>query len=275
MNIRKIESRDNSRLKLARKVRDGLEKEFIFVEGVRLAEEAVRAGVPVEFCLVDDKSVADGRIKHLLQTIEGETSDVLEVDGKYFQSLADTKSSQGIILVCARPPAGRGSFERSTSKGSTAVPLVVMLGEVNNPANLGAVVRTVEAAGAAGVIVSENSADPFSAKALRGSMGSAFRLPIWVNASYKDAFEWARSNGFSTVGSSINASRTYTDLDWKQRRLLILGSEARGIEPEIAAQLTESVTIPMSEKVESLNLAVAAGIIVFEARRQIASAKKG
>jgi TrmH family RNA methyltransferase len=125
------------------------------------------------------------------------------------------------------------------------------------------------------VIVSENSADPFSAKALRGSMGSAFRLPIWVNASYKDAFEWARSNGFSTVGSSINASRTYTDLDWKQRRLLILGSEARGIEPEIAAQLTESVTIPMSEKVESLNLAVAAGIIVFEARRQIASAKKG
>ena len=94
MNIRKIESRDNSRLKLARKVRDGLEREFIFVEGVRLAEDAVRAGVPVEFCLVDDKSVADGRIKHLLQTIEGETSDLFEVDSKYFQSLADTKSSQ-------------------------------------------------------------------------------------------------------------------------------------------------------------------------------------
>ena len=128
--------------------------------------------------------------------------------------------------------------------------------------------RTAEAAGVTGVIVGTNSADVYSAKALRGAMGSTFRVPIWTDATNEDIFRWARSRNFTTVGTCANANEVYTEIDWSVQRLLIIGSEARGLDPEIAKNLGQIIRIPMNGEVESLNLAVAAGVILFEAKRQ-------
>ena len=149
------------------------------------------------------------------------------------------------------------------------MPLVVMLNEVNNPANLGAVIRTAAAASASGVIVSTRSADVFSPKALRGSMGSAFRIPIWANAEPADVIDWAASQGFSTVGAAASAERSYTEHDWTTPNLVVMGSEAHGIPNETGKRLDKKIRISIDETVESLNLAVATGVILFEARRQV------
>jgi TrmH family RNA methyltransferase len=269
MNSQKIESKDNPRLKLARKVRDGLEPAFIFVEGVRLAEEAVRSNLSIEFCVFEKGTDAESRQTDLLDSVWSKTTNIFEVDGSLFSAISDTRSPQGIILICKRPRADRASFEIECGKRSAVLPLTILLSEVNNPSNLGAVIRAAEAAGVAGIVVSKNSADIFSPKALRGSMGSTFRMPIWAGATNAEAISWARSNGVSVVGATADADRSYTELDWAKPRMLILGSEAHGIPADVETQIDERISIPMDPNVESLNLAVAAGIMLFEARRQV------
>ena len=269
MNTQKIASRDNPRLKLARKIRDGKEHQLVFIEGTRLAEEAVWSDIRIEFCLFEEHYTDDVRGDSLISSVLQKTVDVFELSRDVFSTVSDTVSSQGVIVIARRPDAGRSAFERALSDYSSAIPLVVMLNEINNPANLGAVIRTAEAAGAGGVIVSENSADVYSAKSLRGAMGSAFRIPIWARASITDVVNWRTSNRYSTIGASAAAERSYTDVDWAMPHLLIMGSEAHGIPHEIEEGLDEKIRIPIDENVESLNLAVATGVILFEARRQV------
>jgi TrmH family RNA methyltransferase len=269
MNSQKIESKDNPRLKLVRKIRDGLEPAFIFVEGVRLAEEAVRSNLAIEFCLFENSTESEPRQSDLLESVWSKTTHIFEVDRSLFLAISDTRSPQGIILIGKRPKADRAAFEIEFKRRSAALPLTVLLSEINNPSNLGAVARAAEAAGAAGIVISKNSADIFSPKALRGSMGSAFRMPIWAGATNAETIDWARSNGVSVVGATADAACSYTELAWAKPRMLVLGSEAHGIPADIESELDERISIPMDSNVESLNLAVAAGIILFEARRQV------
>jgi TrmH family RNA methyltransferase len=269
MNSQKIESKDNPRLKLVRKVRDGLEPALIFVEGIRLAEEAVRSNLAIEFCLFEKGNEAHSRQTDLLDSVWSKTTNIFEVDESLFSAISDTRSPQGIILICKRPNTDLASFQIECEKRSAVLLLTVLLSEVNNPSNLGAVVRAAEAAGVAGIIVSKNSADIFSPKALRGAMGSSFRIPVWAGATNAEAMEWAKSLDISTVGATADADRSYTKLDWSKPRMLVLGSEAHGIPAGVESMLDERISIPMDTNVESLNLAVAAGIILFEARRQV------
>jgi TrmH family RNA methyltransferase len=269
MEFTKIDSRDNPRLKLVRRVRDGKEREYVLVEGTRLVEEAVRSSQKVEFCVFKNGYQRDERQSELIGAIRDQTSETFAVNDRTFASISDTSTSQGIVLICRRPATDRSGFDQYISKREQGIPLVVMLSEVNNPSNLGAVIRTAEAAGAAGVIISAGSADIFSPKALRGSMGSAFRIPTWTGVSNKDALDWASTHGFIIVGASADANRSYTEIDWTSPHLLVMGSEAHGISGELFDGLDSTIRIPMAQPVESLNLAVAAGVVLFEARRQV------
>jgi TrmH family RNA methyltransferase len=154
---------------------------------------------------------------------------------------------------------------------TTSVPIVVFLYETNNPSNLGAVIRTAEAAGAAGVIVSTGSADAFSPKAVRAAMGSSFRLPVWTDVDIGEAIGWAAGNKLQTIATTPAATTAHTDVDWTLPSMLLLGSEAHGL-PESELRLVDDrIVIEMDKSVESLNLAVACGVILFEARRQNAA----
>ena len=258
--IRKITGRDNERLKYARRVREGREDGKIFLEGTRLVEEAIRSGTDIEILFVSGKV----RDRFEIRVAHGEQ--VFEVSDSILQSLADTNNSQGVIAIATRPET---TLERIEGRlASSTIPLVVFLHQINNPSNLGAVIRTAEAAGAAGVLVSEGSADPFSAKALRSAMGSSLRLPIHTNASFDEALEWARRNDIRTVAADVNATESYTEIDWRIRRMLVLGSEAHGLSQAEREQVDSAIVIPFEKEVESLNLAVACGVILFETRRQ-------
>ncbi|MGH7784531.1 MAG: TrmH family RNA methyltransferase, partial [Candidatus Binatia bacterium] len=201
--------------------------------------------------------------------VAGSGAKVGEVGEDLFRSIADTDSPQGIAVICDRPGTGQKDFEERFNLSNEQIPLVIFLEEVNNPSNLGAIVRTAEAAGAAGVIVSKGSADPFSAKAVRASMGSAFRLPVWSGVDLGTAVTWAGERGMIVTAADIDGDKIYTHIDWRKPRLLVFGSEAHGLSDAHKNKVEDLITIPTSANVESLNLAVSAGVILFEAKRQI------
>lgn len=258
-DFERIISRDNSRLVNARKVRDGKVNELIFIEGKRIAEEALRSGIQIVETFVSDDFAGDS----ILEFVKKQNLPIAALPEKLFRSIADTDSPQGIVLIAKRPSASQ-----KITLDSSQLPVVLYLSEINNPSNLGAVLRTSEAAGVRDVLISKNSADPFSPKALRSSMGSALRLNITTNCRFDEMTKLAGTNNLLKVGADANANTSYTDLDWTKPRILVIGSEAHGLSDEHKKNLDELVCIPMANDVESLNLAVSVGVILFEAKRQ-------
>lgn len=268
-SFQKIASRDNRNVKFAKRVRDGKEAGSIFVEGRRLAEESVAAGLRYTHLYVSTHFLEKGSGEDILQELAATGMPCFELSDDIFDTISDTENPQGIILIADRPISANENLLQAINSGVATLPVVVYLYRINNPSNLGAVARAADAAGAAALITSPGSADPFSSKSLRGSMGSLFRLPVWQDVTVEDAISWCNASGLTTSGTSLHGSRSYLDVDWKRPRMLMFGSEGHGIPADVSDSLDELIHIPMKQEVESLNLAVSAGIILFEARRQI------
>lgn len=257
-----ITSRDNPKIKRAGLVRAGRVGDKIFVEGRRLCEEVSRSGLRI-----DEIFVSESFAEKNAEFLESFYNAALFIVGdKVFDSLSETKTSQGVIVIADKPNDGKSRLENNLKTAHS--PLVVLLHQINNPANLGAILRTAEAAGAVGIITTKNSTDVFSPKALRGAMGAAFRLPIWTNANYFEALEWAAERSLKSVCADVGGDKSYLEIDWKIGRLLVLGSEGHGLSQAELAATDESLIIPMETAAESLNIAVACGVILFEAKRQ-------
>ncbi|HEY0426941.1 MAG TPA: RNA methyltransferase [Pyrinomonadaceae bacterium] len=264
--MQKITGRDNQKIKFARKVRDRKTEDLIFVEGARLAEEVLRSDLKISDVFFTENFASTTRGKVFLQTAA--KFNLTEVAANIFESISDTKHSQGVAVIAEKPETGKNVIEAAFEKKKRRFPLVVLVHEINNPSNSGAILRTCEAAGVSGVILTENSADVFSPKALRGAMGASLRIPIWANADFFEALSWAKEKNLISICADVNAEKSYAEIDWKQSRLLIFGSEAHGLSANEREKVDESLIIPMENEVESLNLAVACGVILFEAKRQ-------
>ena len=264
----KITSRDNRKIKLVRKVRDNRLKELIFLEGLRLCKEVLRSEIPIQEVFYTKEFAENERGQILLSEFDSLTGNIFEVEETIFDSISATKNTQGIILICRRPHNSLEIFENSLTTIKKKFPLLILLHEINNPSNLGAILRTAEAAGVAGIILTKNSADVFSPKALRGAMGANLRLPIWADADFFEVIKQAKEKNFSTICADVNSEKSYLEVDWKKPRLLIFGSEAHGLSFEERNSVEESLLISMENEVESLNLAVSCAVILFEAKRQ-------
>ena len=259
-----ITSRDNSLLRQVRAVRDGKVDELIYVEGLRLCEEALRSRLVIEAVIVSEELLRKERVAGVIDELSQAAKRFGSVSEKLLESVSYTKTPQGIIVLAERPQ----SSESRLAAELDASPLLVVLHQINNPVNVGAILRTSEAAGAAGVITTKNTSDPFSPKSLRGAMGSAFRLPIWSGPSYAETIDWCRQRGIATICADVEATTAYTEIDWRGPSALILGPESTGLTAEELALANQRVSIPMKGMAESLNVAVAAGVLLFEASRQ-------
>ena len=266
--IRSITSRDNSLLRLARSVRDGKDTDYVFIEGLRLCEEALRSSLEIEAVIASEellrKERAAGAIEELSRRARVASNRSASVSEKLLESISYTKTPQGIVVLARRPESSEKRLAASIDRNV----LLVVLHQINNPVNVGAILRTAEAAGAGGVITTRNTSDPFSPKSLRGAMGSAFRLPIWSGPTYDEMIEWCRARKVATVCADAEAPLAHTDFDWTRATALVLGPESTGFTVDEMESATQIVRIPMHGAVESLNVSVAAGILLFEAARQ-------
>ena len=264
MNESSITSRDNNRVRHVRKVRDGKIVDEIFVEGVRLCEQAAYANLTITEVIHTPRIGDDVRAARVLSALGENFNDVAVVTENVFASLSDTKSPQGIALLAMRPGSDSIGFERSLG----GVPLIVVMHRLNNPSNAGAILRAAEGAGATGIIATEGTTDLFSPKALRGAMGSSFRLPIWYGPQFHHVLEWCQNHGIRTICADAHAQRAYTEFDWTTACAVVVGPEAAGLTPDEVALSDGTLRIPMRDSVESLNVAIATAVILYEAARQ-------
>jgi TrmH family RNA methyltransferase len=198
------------------------------------------------------------------------------------EAIADTESPQGVAAIVSRPYFELEELFSANPK------MIVVADQLQDPGNLGTIIRTAEAAGADGLITTRYTVDPFNHKAMRASMGSALRLPIITDARRADVARLCRERGIKLVASRPtphrakaaieDAARTetireYTDANLTVPVALILGKEASGISEAAAAEADEFVYIPMAEGIESLNVSAAAAILLYEAARQRRSIK--
>ncbi|MCA1815682.1 MAG: RNA methyltransferase [Acidobacteria bacterium] len=260
-----ITSRKNPLAQRAREARGGRARDVLFVEGLRLCEEAARAGLAIEDVLFTEEFAAGARAARLLSGLRQTGARLSTVSEGVLASVADTKTPQGVVLLARRPACDRESFERAVAG---ATPLVVVLHGANNPANAGAVARVAEAAGASGLVATAGSTDLLSPKSLRASAGSAFRLPLWAGAAFDEVIGWCKARGVETFATDLAAGRSHTEVDWRGARAVVIGAEAGGLSAGEAAAADARVRIPMRAPVESLNLAVAAAVVLYEAARQ-------
>ena len=258
-----ITSRGNPLLQRARAVRDGRATDLIFVEGLRLSEEALSSKLKIEAVIYSEEIAHKERARHFLEQVATATNRLVSVSEKLLGTISFTKTPQGIVVLASRPETAHPLVVRPKP-----IPLLVVLHRINNPVNVGAILRTAEAAGATGAIATAQTSDPFSPKSLRGAMGSAFRLPIWYGLTYEESINWCNENRVTTVAADAEGRAPYTDFDWKQPSALILGPESEGLSAEEIAATNYSAKVPMKGSVESLNVAVTAGVLLYEARRQ-------
>lgn len=259
-----ITSRDNSLLRQARAVRDGKIDESIYVEGLRLCVEALKSNLELEAVIASEELIRKPQASESFAEISKAAARVATVSEKLLESISYTQTPQGIVVLARRPKASQQRLEASVTNNA----LLVVLHQINNPVNVGAILRTAEAAGATGIITTKNTSDPFSPKSLRGAMGSAFRLPIWRDADFDEAISWCRKRGINLVATGVAADLKHTDWDWKRESALLLGPESTGLADNELRATDRTVNIPMHGEVESLNVSVAAGIILYEAARQ-------
>ena len=182
MNPEIITSRDNSLLRHTRAVRDGLVDDQIYVEGMRLCEEALTSGLKIYAVIFSDEIARKAKPAELIEKLTHATERLVSVSEKLLTYVSYSKTSQGILLLASRPDSSEAQLTASQKETS----LIVVMHRITNPVNLGAILRTSEATGVTGAIATENATDPFSPKALRGAMGAAFRLPIWYRPSYAE-----------------------------------------------------------------------------------------
>lgn len=251
--MRLLESPANPLIKLVRRLaRGGRRDPRFLLEGRKLVQAALESGVEVECALV-----SSGRATDETRALEARGIEVVEVIESLFRSASTLESPEGILAVGRRPA-------RSVAELAAEGAILVSAG-IQDPGNLGALARIAEAAGARALVLLKGSADPYAPKALRGSMGSLLRVPVFEI----DDIAALRKRGFRLAALVPRGGVDFRAADFRPPVALLLGREASGLDDATVAGSDLLVTIPMRGAVESLNVATAAALVLYEVNRRM------
>ncbi len=248
----RLTSLSNPKVALWRSLKDRkarLQSGLFLVEGVRMFQEALASGFALNAVLVrEDIPVPEG--------IPCQTP-VYCLPGRVFDAVCDTKTPQGLAAVLRMETHPADGFR------------LVALDQVQDPGNVGTILRTADAAGFEGVLLSPDCADVFSPRVLRASMGSIFRMGISLPASLPDALRHYREQGYSVLSSELEGDPFYGRQAVSNRIVLVIGNEGNGISPAVRAEATHHLKLPMRGGAESLNAAIAAAIMMYDLTRDL------
>jgi RNA methyltransferase, TrmH family len=234
----------------------------LLLDGAHLVRDARRSGLAFDVvAIASSKLRSRSEEGELAQAFAREGVDVIEAADDVFDALSPVRSPSGIAAIVTR----RASDAAAICARDDAFMLVAM--DVQEPGNVGALLRSAEAGGITGAFICGTSANPFSWKAVRGSMGSALRLPIVSSAHTESVLACLRDAGTRLVASIPRGGEDPDAIDWRGKVAIVLGGEGPGLPMGVLTQCDASVSIPMARNVESLNVAVAAAILVYAARR--------
>lgn len=246
---------------IARGVKDG-DRRLLLLDGPRLLDEALAAGLTVRHALVAMDALERPDIAAIVRHLEAIGVELASASSTVMDAASPVQSPSDVVAITDRPPDSEGRLYAASR------PLTIVACDIQNPGNLGAIVRVAEAAGATGVVAAGTCADPFGWKALRGSMGSGLRLPIAVEPSVDQAVDEARRHRCRIVAAVPRDGRAMFRADLTMPLAILIGGEGSGLPQSLLDSVDELITIPMEPPVESLNAAIAAALLVYESRRQ-------
>ena len=259
--LRRVTSRQNTLLKAMRQAfaqAEVTEQGLVAIEGVKTIDEAIRSGLKVHAVVFSDAGAP--RADHLLPQIP-KAAEAIVVADEIFKSVVETRSPQGVAALV--------EFKSHTVESMLSVidPLLVIAHGLQDPGNLGTITRTAEAFGAAGLILCEGTVSRYNAKTIRASAGSSFRLPT-VAAKFDEIADRLRLLNIRLIGTSSHEGSALPETDLRGGVAIVIGNEGAGLPKPVVARLDALLTIPHSSHVESLNAAMAASLILYEASRQ-------
>jgi len=262
--MRSISSRQNPIVARFRALADSADfaGALVLLDGVHLVRDAHESGHSFELAAVSSSRMAseteEGRVAQML---ERSGVEVVQAPDAVFAAMSPVRTPSGLIAIATGRPASSGDV----CSVSNAFVLVAI--DVQDPGNVGALVRTAEAGGMSGMFVTGASANPFSWKAIRGSMGSTLRLPVVGGVPTASVMTCLKSGGIRSIAAVPRDGQDPDAIDWRGKVALIVGGEGAGLSDEVTSQCDALVSIPMAARVESLNVAAAGAILVYAARR--------
>lgn len=254
--MREIRSKDNKIWKRCeqltmRKYRD--RSGLYLIEGENLLDEAIRNHVRIETVLVREDCQ---------KALPPEAADkAFLLDARLFDKLAQTVTSQGILAVVAKAEVRKEDFIGLLGSN------FIVLDRLQDPGNIGTILRTADAAGYRLAILMKGTADVYAPKVVRAATGSLFRMPVVSMASTEELVEFTRAAGKKLTATCLDAQRCYYDEDLTHDIALVIGNEGSGVAPALIESSELRIKIPMQGNIESLNAAVAAGVLMYEAMR--------
>jgi len=187
------------------------------------------------------------------------------VEDKVFEKISDTLTPQGVLTVLKRPEY---SLDDLVKTGEKQKPLLVILENLQDPGNLGTILRVSEAAGVSGIIMTAGTVDIFNPKVVRSTMGSIYRMPFVCTEDLGRTLELLKKEGITTYAAHLHGSKAYTDHDYTEPTAFLIGNEGNGLTDETTEAADKRLLIPMEGNVESLNAGIATAVLVYEAHRQ-------
>jgi len=263
----RITSRQNAIVKRFRELAraaHGANAGEVLLDGAHLVSEALACGVAVEVAAFSDRHVGMIRspLARIAKDVKKHGGRVLSVSDHVLAAMSPVQHPSGVVAIAhAHPSDLRAAFADPPQ-------LVLVLAGLQDPGNVGAIVRTAAAYGASGIVTIEGSADPFGWKALRGAMGGTFRMPVAARGTLGDVADAARDANVRLIAAVPHGGTPLPRVDLRGPTAIILGGEGPGLSETALGAACERVTIPMRPPVESLNVAIAAALMLYEASRQ-------
>lgn len=251
------------KLKLLKTKKGREELKQFFIEGTRFVEEAIKQEINIIEIFVSESFIEKLNIEDTygLMIYIRKHSKVFVLSDKLFSDISDTQTPQGILAIL--------NYNRSTiSDIAEENNRLVILDTLQDPGNMGTIIRTADAAGFTGIVICEGCVDLYNPKVLRATMGSLFHVPIYLGTDAKETIEEIKQKGLYIYAAHLEGEKNYFELTLIDNFAIVIGNEANGIDSFTAAATNELVKIPMPGKAESLNAAVAAALFMYESVRQ-------
>lgn len=254
-----IESKENNLFKNTKKLKERKNRNRsnkYIIEGFRLVEEAFKAKVNVDYLIIAEDALE--KLEQFLPNYIYNDIKIYKISGNLFRELVSTENPQGILAVInmnIMPLKVDGSF-------------YLLCDKLQDPGNLGTIIRTAHATGVQGIILTKGTVDIYNEKTIRSTMGSIFYIPIHYDDDNLSLVKNLRQEGFDLVVTSLDTDKNFFDVDLKGKVLLTVGNEGNGVSNEVLDMADTKVKIPMPGNAESLNVAIAASVIMYEKVRQ-------
>ena len=235
----------------------------IILEGIRALESAVNSSIDFNFILYSKKLVNTPRGAKLLKKIDKLGVEHTMISNDNLLQIAQTETSQGVIAI-----AEQKEYVLSQIDLENKFCFLVLLDSVQDPGNVGTIIRTAEAAGANGVILSKGCVDVYNSKTIRSSMGAIFNIPVVKTQNLKDTVDFLKKKGVRIFATDVKAKEQHFNVRYSGKSAILLGNEAQGLKSDIISKADEKIKIPIMGKSESINVATAASVVIYERVRQ-------